>query len=417
MAIIEPHPPATAPAAQSPVAHNSAAVLKTHRHRRSYAISGDFDFIAQMSPPPMDASHFASPSKTRYPVTPSPRFFVSEEPKYTSAFNGVPDAIINLDDAMATRPRSFKSHRRTESAPAELDVTFLQNPSLCKQFPSQFAIKEEEYSSDEDISDKNDDPQDQKLMSPLLPSPSSFKNNSRRIISHQLSNLGATDGCPALSSQKPYRSKPQQHLHPSVKHNLPSSTYNDERSTTSLCTQISPTKTLASNYWNTSTPATPLSMNKSYHLSYSLRSRANSSTVPRMRHLSPLLSECQHDVNHEQRAMKNSMSPTRSSSTFHYVSQVYDIEDFEESEVENPVRKDNSALFSESQETVTDTISSELLLGEPGGMTDLSIQTPTKHPTIDNLERLRSIDSHSPTKSALSRKPSRLQRFKKMFKR
>ena len=54
----------------------------------------------------------------------SPRFFISEEPSFTGDFKDVPDAIINLDDALRAKPRSFKSHRRTESAPADLQLSF-----------------------------------------------------------------------------------------------------------------------------------------------------------------------------------------------------------------------------------------------------------------------------------------------------
>lgn len=109
-----------------------------HRHKRSFAISGDFEFLKTMEPssvPPPLPLNITSPTtlsatgvESEYAAKPapaglqSPKFFASEAPSFSSPFVGVPDAIINLDDALKTKPRSFKSHRRSESAPADLEV-------------------------------------------------------------------------------------------------------------------------------------------------------------------------------------------------------------------------------------------------------------------------------------------------------
>ena len=143
-----------------------------HRHKRSFAISGDFEFLKK--DPLRDATfpigseaNYAVDSRDATPVSvcdvaelktdltfntarsasthflTSPRFFITEEPKFTGGFKDVPDAIINLDDALKTRPRSFKSHRRTESAPADLQLSFNLERKL-KITEEQVAEEEEE---------------------------------------------------------------------------------------------------------------------------------------------------------------------------------------------------------------------------------------------------------------------------------
>ncbi|QHS71872.1 Lre1p [Saccharomyces paradoxus] len=196
----------------NPVNTLSTPSKRGHRHRRSLAISGDFDFLNQPAaivnlPPPQAAENcpataptFVSntlspirynkfPCKTNedagtldlpeprfYPLspknnlqTPSPRFFISEEPSFSSPVKGVPDAIINLDDALKTKPRSFKSHRRSESAPPDLEVMVGKGDCTAS---SNSMIKEEEDSLIE--SETKNEPYQQELptalLSPLRPS-------------------------------------------------------------------------------------------------------------------------------------------------------------------------------------------------------------------------------------------------------
>ncbi|CAI1865666.1 hypothetical protein SEUBUCD646_0B06220 [Saccharomyces eubayanus] len=109
-----------------------------HRHKRSFAISGDFEFLKQLTPAPALSSAYDSPTfedlstitnSTKLTVpnesalicSPSPRFFINGESTYTSPIKGVPDAIINLDDVFTDDPKMFKSHRKTKSVPVKLD--------------------------------------------------------------------------------------------------------------------------------------------------------------------------------------------------------------------------------------------------------------------------------------------------------
>lgn len=196
----------------NPMDNLSTPSKRGHRHRRSLAISGDFDFlnqsatIANFLPPqspencpataPTTTSSMLSPTRyNRFPFktnedagtldlpeprfyplspgdnlqTPSPRFFISEEPSFSSPVEGVPDAIINLDDALKTRPRSFKSHRRSESAPPDLEVTIGKGNCVAS---SNSMIKEEEDSlidsESKNESHKKELPME--LLSPLRPS-------------------------------------------------------------------------------------------------------------------------------------------------------------------------------------------------------------------------------------------------------
>lgn len=173
----------TIPDVQHSVSHLATPSRRGHHHKRSFAISGDFEFLKQPPPPqpfsfspvsnhvtndptlvpplptfissetyqmknntpsnptilysPLQSNKISDPESQNLlnpTTTPrkrndlfnqaSPRFFISEEPKFSSPIKGVPDAIINLDDVLKTRPRSFKSHRRTESAPAGLEIIF-----------------------------------------------------------------------------------------------------------------------------------------------------------------------------------------------------------------------------------------------------------------------------------------------------
>ncbi|CDO92691.1 unnamed protein product [Kluyveromyces dobzhanskii CBS 2104] len=151
--------------------NGETSLKRGHRHKRSFAISGDFEFLKKDTikdtpfPPDTDANYAthcsnAPSSSSNKPelnaglafdtvdspstqLFASPRFFISEEPKFTGGFKDVPDAIINLDDALKTRPRSFKSHRRTESAPADLHLSFNLERKL-KITEEQVAEEEEE---------------------------------------------------------------------------------------------------------------------------------------------------------------------------------------------------------------------------------------------------------------------------------
>ena len=145
---------------------------RQHAHKRSLAVSGDFDFLKQtitnvqsqsqpqpqpqtvFTPPKSPSAKYISPNRVPDPsITLSPRFFASEDSKFTSPIRGVPDAIINLDDALGTKPRSFKSHRRSESAPPELDdIWELRLPvsPLSSRIDEEVSLSEEEEEEEQE---------------------------------------------------------------------------------------------------------------------------------------------------------------------------------------------------------------------------------------------------------------------------
>ncbi|GMM56621.1 Lre1 protein [Maudiozyma humilis] len=260
-----PVPPPTAASGSSNLAVTPSR--RGHSHRRSFAVSGDFEFLKQCPPgslpasqgsqwsqgaagslsvPPLprcaspdpvsnapdgagprfNATDFEKPTSVAAEVTfldahtprkishglssPSPRFFISEEPKFTSPVKGVPDAIINLDDALKTKPKSFKSHRRSESAPADLEI--VMNFKNGRSIPD-FRIDEEDGNNNEDGEDSqpqsdDNDPQAAMpfgLMSPLRPSSPAFKRNYQlneqaasnsptRLVFHQHHTTPTTAG-------------------------------------------------------------------------------------------------------------------------------------------------------------------------------------------------------------------------------
>ncbi|CAB4253345.1 similar to Saccharomyces cerevisiae YDR528W HLR1 Protein involved in regulation of cell wall composition and integrity and response to osmotic stress [Maudiozyma barnettii] len=228
----------------APSANNLATPSRRgHSHRRSFAVSGDFEFLKQpptgfsgtnsssvpplprcVSPEPsnnnnlninkfnphdyekpneVSFSNVLTPRKISNDIaSPSPRFFISEEPRFTSPVKGVPDAIINLDDALKTKPRSFKSHRRSESAPADLEVAI--DFKHARSIPDFRIDEEEDAIENQDIDDKASNDSDNNnnnnntsgigsmietrpnkigepapfgLMSPLRPSSPAFKKN------------------------------------------------------------------------------------------------------------------------------------------------------------------------------------------------------------------------------------------------
>lgn len=203
-------PPGPVAAAATPVGNENAETTphrRGHRHKRSFAISGDFEFVKTMEPssvpPPLPLNVTSPTPVSPTPLEPdyatkatssglqSPKFFVSEEPKFSSPFKGVPDAIINLEDALKTKPRSFKSHRRAESAPADLEVFMnMKNSSHDTREESGCIEEEEDGDLDVDASKAAGD-NGSHLLSPLRPrSPTpGFRNNKSSSGSHSGSPL------------------------------------------------------------------------------------------------------------------------------------------------------------------------------------------------------------------------------------
>ncbi|SCW02995.1 LAFE_0G00628g1_1 [Lachancea fermentati] len=350
------------------VTNHSATPKRGHRHKRSFAISEDFDFIKQPNGTPQDLTECFSASPTRNNNL-SPRFFVSEEPTFS---RGVPDAIIDLDDALTTKPRSFKSHRRTESAPADLNLPFRGSSPR-----RDFSIEEEESESE------CDEQRQQVLLSPLRTKSESplvdgttpysplanracqMKNNSLKIHKQKERYYNYAKQIPATSPQGPNRSSSQQ--------TSLSSMSSDQNSNTTTPPGVA------------STPNTPIFS-----------------------------------------TMKFSPRPCSPNKSFRFESQPYDLPSHT-SPTTNGTLGDNDdntlkAVDSEYQhntlyrrsKSVTDcskpeiNIPKEILMGEPGDMTDLSStsEPSQKHVTISKPVEHKKVDSFASKKSTETRSVS-----------
>ncbi|KAL3234245.1 Laminarase-resistance protein LRE1 [Nakaseomyces bracarensis] len=411
-----------------------------HRHKRSFAISGDFEFLKQppataprlnsttlspdmsvLSTPPQKNSFDRRPSTThnfpsrsteepsltfvlppkntnsnienaemlsplRVPPnaannfnlsTPSPRFFVSEEPRFTSPCKGVPDAIINLDDALnTTKPRSFQSHRRTESAPAFLEI-MLNGKSGNNFSENALLLEEEEDSIDErdefsnpgspkklparaksqnDHASENQDILPPGLMSPLRPtSPlKEYGNNVSKNMKEGTDNPSACENNKKYNSLKIKRQK-QRYSHytrqlptkiPNTNNNSSNSnvqaqSIREQTSSTSLASSgnsKSPLSVALTPSKNTQTPATPASFNDNSSGSTSNKSNLNSTSyhngldAPRFP-MSPFRSyggnaigqlSSYKQLNNQQTYRRNSAGSVPSN-TFSYEPKIYDI--------------------------------------------------------------------------------------------
>ncbi|CAI4038375.1 hypothetical protein SMKI_04G7190 [Saccharomyces mikatae IFO 1815] len=167
-----------------------------HRHKRSFAISGDFEFLKQPISAPALASTYDSPTFESTPrrasginltmlnepqneltliSSPSPRFFVSEESTYTSPIKGVPDAIINLDDVLINKPRMCRSHRKTKSVPVKLDEFYSSHK--CSSVP-ELTINEE----------MDEDDTNSQLLEPIKPLSTSLSVDTNEDKNRTLEN-------------------------------------------------------------------------------------------------------------------------------------------------------------------------------------------------------------------------------------
>lgn len=420
-----------------------------HRHKRSFAISGDFDFLKQpASLPPLPCSspsldipvtkparsserrtstadvdlisesEFAalSPSRVSNQVSSlSPRFFISEEPKFSSPFHGVPDAIINLDDALKTKPKSFKSHRRSESAPAELAV--LLNPKTATR--DSLMIEEEDdsdvvSSSDRDSMGGKKEVQLMGLMSPLRPSSPS------PIPKAQDSTL---DGSPTQSrdptsnisnskfnSLKINRQK-QRYYHYTKK--LPTNTTSsiqpqslrEQASSTSLSSVVvkTPLSVAHTPSKHTSTPSTPVSpgFSNTHYNSNKLQDDR--------RQISPVRS-------HKTQTFNGITRNNTPSTNFKYESKIYDVTQrtncvsvssrddrtlskrdilFHDDPDVTDAEKASNLDLTIGEHEATLPISRELLCGEPGDAVDLSSLSSPNKDYIHNLKPLTADASSS----------------------
>ncbi|SCU96371.1 LADA_0H00562g1_1 [Lachancea dasiensis] len=194
---------------------DNTPVRRGHRHKRSFAISQDLDFVKPIAPgtPHSKADYAASTvSPMRHHQDMSPRFFMSHDITYS---DDVPNAIIDLDDALSTRPQSFTSHRRAESAPANLILPFkLEPPAIQTQPPLRIDEEEDgEKSESEDELVSQDalmSPLRTKSQSPFLtssatmdeqksPKRNQYNNNTLKISRQKERYLYYTKQLPAAS--------------------------------------------------------------------------------------------------------------------------------------------------------------------------------------------------------------------------
>lgn len=409
-----------------------------HRHKRSFAISGDFDFLKQpVSLPPLpsntpeleksndedvvrlvEAPEIVVDEQVAYEgegsqsavdrnSALSPRFFISEEPKFSSPFHGVPDAIINLDDALKTRPKSFKSHRRSESAPAELAVllnakTVARDTQMIEEEDDDDVTKE---SDQDDIIIKHESVK-AGLLSPLRPSsPSPMNYTQSPAVDESPARSPVNHKGDKLNSLKINRQK-QRYYHytkklpvntgstvepQSLKEKASSSSLSSACVRTPLSLEHTPSKQAST----PSTPITPSCPSNGWN-SYTMENNG--------RLTSPFRS--QQPRSHRFTSVGNTPS-----TTFRYDSIVYDMPHGTKNS-ESVSSRDDKTLsrremsFSEDHD-VTDEdrsvangevlpISRELLFGQPGDSVDLSsLSSPSK-------EHLDSYKSSSRENSILT---------------
>lgn len=391
-----------------------------HRHKRSLAISGDFDFLKQpISLPPLpcntpeaeknnveDTIQLTEPPgivadkqigfedvSTR-PTTDrnsavSPRFFISEEPKFSSPFHGVPDAIINLDDALKTKPKSFKSHRRSESAPAELTV--LLSAKTIARDTQMIEEEDDDLGSDADrgVPVIMNESVRAGLLSPLRPSSPSPMNHAqspaydespaRSPVNYKSDNLNTLK----INRQK------QRYYHYTKKlpmnsgSNIQPQSLREKASSSSLSsacvkTPLSVDHTPSKQVSTPSTPVTPSCLNTHWN-SYGVESSG--------RLTSPFRSQ-------QLRSHKFTSVGNTPSTSFGYESRVYD-RPHGRSNSESVSSRDDRTLnkkdmsfaddhdVTDGDKSVNDgdvlPISRELLFGQPGDSVDLSsLSSPSK---------------------------------------
>lgn len=406
-----------------------------HKHKRSFAISGDFEFLKQPVPtltqadqddqpwlsPKIDCpkllfsessnvdpgSNFRSGRRNSTNPNPeplvnlhaplySPRYFASEEPKFSSPFQGVPDAIINLDDALKTKPRSFRSHRRTESAPADLEV--LLSAKNIQWPPSRI---EEEDASDIEL-DMNNNKENilPALLSPLRPSTASRipEDHDRinggspiQLRKHSFNNQGFT--CNMPNSNSPYNSlKINKQKQRSYTRQLPMSNASSTVQPQSLKEQASNTSLSSSfamspsSFANTpskqvSTPGTPLSFGY----------KNNKGTSDKFSDIKTTSSPALYS--YHQRVPVARSNNNINANTFNFASKVYDFpynsssrdnitqhNNASDENFDNTINNhdiENEGEFMDSNNLAP--LSQDILLGEPGDTVDLSsIVSPTK---------------------------------------
>lgn len=413
-----------------------------HRHKRSFAVSGDFEFLKKdsilknpipnfeqdqrvdngmLTPAavprehfdtgvPLSSSTYNDPSNQPYT---SPKFFMSEEPTFTGNFKNVPDAIINLDDVLKTKPRSFKSHRRTESAPADLQLAF----SLEKKLRiKEELVTEEEEEGEEANSDR----------CPLANNSSSISSENRGI---DKKNSGANTEIPKEKTPETRvnEEEPEKSEHVIAPITLMSPL--KARCPSPVTAKESPSKV----GYNT------LKINKQkerYYNFYSKQIPSNGSGQSSIGHYASNISLSSESCS----SYKGVSTPNTPVSTsqgrktssrakpFKFESQVYDIK-IEETNIESPSVLVNNAnehtIAKPSNITPSDfeqqtVLSRDILLGEPGDVADPSkcketSATSSKHVQNRSISDPIVFENKTNHKSRNKKKHSRLGIISTLF--
>lgn len=398
-----------------------------HRHKRSFAISGDFDFLKQpVSLPPLpntleptdkisgsrppdivveqklvppEVATASSPDPRLENGNPvSPRFFISEEPRFSSPFRGVPDAIINLDDALKTKPKSFKSHKRSESAPADLAVLLsAKNVSRSSQ------MIEEEDDDDDDteedqiklgVPDVADEVNKSTLLSPLRPlspSPAAHLQELTLDGSPVRWNRDSRDTrADNYNSLKINRQKQRYYQYtkkiPIAKAGIQPQTLREKESSTSLSSAC--LKTPLSSYQTpsrqASTPSTPLSAGfNNNNDQFDSNSRLTSPFRSRQMH-SSMRNAANSSFGYEPKVYEMPHGRTNSDSVSSRDDKTLYKNEMSFTDGCDVTDDDNSGSENNAENTNRLPIPKDLLFGQPGDAVDLSsITSPVKEPFIN----------------------------------
>ncbi|SCU95465.1 LAFA_0G00562g1_1 [Lachancea sp. 'fantastica'] len=352
-----------------------------HRHKRSFAISQDLDFVKTAAPgTPKESDQLSSTIAASSPQQQdsSLRFFMTEESTYS---RDIPNAIIDLDEALTTKPKSFTSHRRAESAPAQLVLPFRLEPPNSHCQASSRIVEEEDSESDNEIVTQAT------LMSPLR-----AKSQSPFIRSN-----------PATETQK--------------------ASIRNQYNTNAI--KINKQKERYQNYTKHFPAASPQALNQGQEPSFSSLSSDFSSGISTAgltySPTTPAISVSKYG--------NRTPSPRK---TFNFQSQVYDLplNDTAPSESPHEVRHDATKLDDDDTLTCTFTnatgqnlhrksksasaydpsgsfhIPKEILQGQPGDSVDLaqSLKSSKKAPAFKQLKGSSTVDQRAVSDSAVTQK-------------
>ncbi|QLG70093.1 hypothetical protein HG535_0A00330 [Zygotorulaspora mrakii] len=435
-----------------PIENSTTPSKKGHRHKRSFAISGDFDFLKQPGTvPPMICSSPGSATTNSYthniqtgqrqednyscpseamPRSPfklsnqasnlSPRFFISEEPKFSSPFRGVPDAIINLDDALKAKPRSFKNHKRSESAPPDLAI--LLNSKNSTSGTVMIEEEDDESPTNSDSSGSSNTEKDTvfpSLISPLrpqspTPNPHNYDMNGSPV---QSKNTGYTSNSSKVNTLKINGQKQRYHYYTkklsiNAISNVEPQSLKEKGSFGSLSSGVNrtPLSTACTPLMQISTPSTPVSLNNNNAIfnAYKYEGFEKGPISPVRVHRSSVYNNRNMtQQNHNNNSKKNT------NATFKYESISYDIpqepnkcdsvssrddktlmkKDIifqDDGDVTGSIKQDDAKLeLSPYEEQRNENVlSKEILFGEPGDAVDLSTLPSSRRSSNENREPL-----------------------------